>query len=92
MNSIINDEFEYALSSIELQKQSSSVAGSDAIIRDVWIQNFFQVMLQIEGLIDEYPYIAMDTEFPGTVYLPTNTDDEFEYNVIKANCDNLKLI
>ena len=92
MNSIINDEFEYALSSIELQKQSSSVAGSDTIIRDVWIQNFFQVKLQIEGLIDEYPYIAMDTEFPGTVYLPTNTDDEFEYNVIKANCDNLKLI
>ena len=49
-------------------------------------------MLQIEGLIDEYPYVAMDTEFPGTVYLPTNIDNEFEYNVIKANCDNLKLI
>lgn len=49
-------------------------------------------MQQIEGLIDDYPYIAMDTEFPGTVYLPTNTENEFEYNVIKANCDNLKLI
>ena len=37
-------------------------------------------------------FFHQDTEFPGTVYLPTNTENEFEYNVIKANCDNLKLI
>lgn len=39
MNSspIINDEYQYALSAIELAKQSSSTAGSEAIIRDVWI-------------------------------------------------------
>ena len=24
--------------------------------------------------------------------MPTNTENEFEYNMIKANCDNLKLI
>ena len=36
--------------------------------------------------------IKQDTEFPGTVYLPIDTENEFEYNVIKANCDNLKLI
>ena len=34
----------------------------------------------------------MDTEYPGTVYVPTNSENEFEYNMIRANCDNLKLI
>ena len=34
----------------------------------------------------------MDTEYPGTVYVPINSENEFEYNMIRANCDNLKLI
>jgi len=49
-------------------------------------------MDQIASLIDEYNYIAMDTEFPGSVYVPPNSDNEFEYQMIKGNCDNLKLI
>jgi CCR4-NOT transcription complex subunit 7/8 len=49
-------------------------------------------MEQIAQLIDEFNYIAMDTEFPGSVYVPPNSDNEFEYQMIKGNCDNLKLI
>ena len=49
-------------------------------------------MESIGGLVDEYNYISMDTEYPGTVYVPTNSENEFEYNMIRANCDNLKLI
>jgi CCR4-NOT transcription complex subunit 7/8 len=49
-------------------------------------------MDRISRLVHEYNYISMDTEYPGTVYVPTNTENEFEYNMIKANCDNLKLI
>lgn len=49
-------------------------------------------MDEIARLVDEFNYIAMDTEFPGTVYVPNNTENEFEYNMIKANCDHLKLI
>jgi len=26
------------------------------------------------------------------VYVPTNTESEFEYQMLKANCENLKLI
>lgn len=26
------------------------------------------------------------------MYVPPNTENEFEYNMIKANCDHLKLI
>mmetsp|Transcript_6157 Transcript_6157/g.10451 ORF Transcript_6157/g.10451 Transcript_6157/m.10451 type:complete len:367 (+) Transcript_6157:304-1404(+) len=51
----------------------------------------------ISTLVDDFNYISMDTEFPGTVYLPPilqNQDipHDFEYQMIKANCDNLKLI
>ena len=58
-------------------------------------------MDRISNLVHEFNYISMvslywlilkDTEYPGTVYVPTNTENEFEYNMIKANCDNLKLI
>ena len=71
------------------------------MIKDVWQHNFFQEMDRISRLVHEYNYISMvssiiltnqDTEYPGTVYVPTNTENEFEYNMIKANCDNLKLI
>jgi CCR4-NOT transcription complex subunit 7/8 len=62
------------------------------MIKDVWITNFFSSMDSISKLVDEYNYISMDTEYPGTVYVPINTENEFEYNMIRANCDNLKLI
>lgn len=38
---LINEDYQYALQAIELGKQSSSTNGADAIIRDVWISNFF---------------------------------------------------
>ena len=60
---LMNEDYHYTLQAIELNKQSSSTNGADAIIRDVWISNFFQVMQQIEGLIDDYPYIAMVSLF-----------------------------
>jgi len=60
----------------------------------VWLSNFFESMDTIERfLAADYNYIAMDTEFPGTVYVPTNKDsNEFIYQMIRGNCDNLKLI
>ena len=36
--------------------------------------------------------MIQDTEYPGTVYLPAETDIEFEYQMVRANCDHLKLI
>jgi CCR4-NOT transcription complex subunit 7/8 len=43
------------------------------MIKDVWLDNFFPAMEKISKLINEYNYISMDTEYPGTVYVPPNT-------------------
>lgn len=75
-----------------LMNERSSEVESGNQIKDVWLDNFFTEMEKVSSLIDEYPYISMDTEFPGTVYLPIDSENEFEYQIIRANCDNLKLI
>mmetsp|Transcript_21642 Transcript_21642/g.33295 ORF Transcript_21642/g.33295 Transcript_21642/m.33295 type:complete len:92 (+) Transcript_21642:13-288(+) len=57
---------------------------SNNMIQDVWFSNFFEAMDTIISLVDDYPYISMDTEFPGTVYIPhvmapQQFSNEFEY-------------
>ena len=37
----------------------------NAAIKDVWDGNVEEEIQVISGLIEEYNYIAMDTEFPG---------------------------
>ncbi|KAL4654339.1 hypothetical protein ACB092_01G371300 [Castanea dentata] len=69
---------------------------SDSIhIRDVWNDNLEHEFALIRGIVDDYPYIAMDTEFPGIVLRPIgNFKNSFDYNyqTLKANVDLLKLI
>lgn len=61
-----------------MQESTTSVT-SDGCIKDVWLSNFFTCMDQISKLVDDFNYISMDTEYPGTVYVPPNTGGEFEY-------------
>ena len=37
-------------------------------------------------------YVAMDTEFPGTVYKSMNSQDYEQYSLVRDNCNQLKLI
>lgn len=61
-------------------------------IREVWASNFEQEIMIITELIDKYPYIAMDTEFPGTIHSANSKLKDGTYQGIKANVDDLKLI
>ena len=62
------------------------------IIKEVYDYNFVEELRVISELIEEYNYIGMDTEFPGTVYNVRNLTNDFYYKTLKLNVDKLKLI
>lgn len=64
-------------------------------ICDVWQCNMYEEFRNIRQVVRHYPYIAMDTEFPGVVAKPIGTfksNTEFTYQMIRCNVDMLKLI
>ncbi|KAJ3546428.1 hypothetical protein NMY22_g2053 [Coprinellus aureogranulatus] len=66
-----------------------------ARIRDVWAPNLEIEMRNIREAIDRYPYIAMDTEFPGVVARPIGafkSASEHHYQTMRCNVDLLKII
>ncbi|KAI9824742.1 MAG: hypothetical protein M1832_001568 [Thelocarpon impressellum] len=64
-------------------------------IRDVWRGNLAQEMAILRGLVERYPYISMDTEFPGIVARPMGTfttKADYHYQTLRCNVDLLKMI
>ncbi|KAG6853569.1 hypothetical protein C0991_003165 [Blastosporella zonata] len=64
-------------------------------IRDVWAPNLDAEMRIIREIIENYPYIAMDTEFPGVVARPIGafkTSSDYHYQTMRCNVDLLKII
>ncbi|XP_022766995.1 probable CCR4-associated factor 1 homolog 11 [Durio zibethinus] len=71
------------------------------VIRSVWSDNLESEIELIRSIIDGFPIISMDTEFPGIVVRPTSpSGDQYvrpgnataHYRSLKANVDLLKLI
>ena len=81
---------------IEIPQQKSKSSDNNALdktgIIEVYQENFIEELKNLSALIEDYNYIGMDTEFPGTVYSIKNMCDDFYYKSLKTNVDNLKLI
>uniref|UniRef100_F1KRQ7 poly(A)-specific ribonuclease n=1 Tax=Ascaris suum TaxID=6253 RepID=F1KRQ7_ASCSU len=64
-------------------------------IRDVWANNLEEEFARIREVIREYPFVAMDTEFPGVVATPLGqfkSKEDFNYQQVSCNVNMLKLI
>lgn len=77
-------------------KEMSLLPKNDLIeIREVWNDNLEEEFALIRDIVDEFPYIAMDTEFPGIVLRPVGNfknSNDYHYQTLKDNVDMLKVI
>jgi CCR4-NOT transcription complex subunit 7/8 len=74
---------------------SVTPSGETLRVREVWEDNLEQEMEIVRQVIDKYPYVAMDTEFPGVVVRPVGNfknSSEYHYQTLRCNVDMLKLI
>eukprot|EP00762_Andalucia_godoyi_P008510 ANDGO_05775.mRNA.1 Poly(A) ribonuclease pop2 len=64
-------------------------------IREVWAFNLDREIDVIASLLPRYPFISMDTEFPGIVAKPAGyfrSPTDRVYQTVRCNVNNLKLI
>lgn len=64
-------------------------------IRDVWGYNLDDEFAKMREILEKYPYIAMDTEFPGVVARPIGefkSSSDYQYQLLRCNVDLLKII
>ncbi|KAK3032752.1 hypothetical protein RJ639_034901 [Escallonia herrerae] len=79
-----------------------SELGSKAVeVREVYSDNLVSEFELIRNLVDRYPYVSMDTEFPGVIFRhPVDPTKPYyrqrqpsdQYRVLKSNVDSLNLI
>ncbi|KAF2114803.1 ribonuclease H-like domain-containing protein [Lophiotrema nucula] len=78
-----------------LGRGQDGAKGMNARIRDVWRGNLHQELDLLRALVDQYPYISMDTEFPGVVARPIGdfpSKASYHYQTVRCNVDLLKII
>lgn len=65
------------------------------IIKNVWQENLEEEFMNIQTLLPRFPYVAMDTEFPGIVARPLGnfrSQAEYLYASLRCNVDMLRII
>lgn len=61
-----------------------TVNGETLRVREVWADNLAEEISIIRDIVEDYPYVAMDTEFPGVVARPVGnfkSSREYHYKV-----------
>lgn len=82
----------------ELEHAAQTAAGMPVVetsIRDVWNYNLDEEFARIRETLERYPYMAMDTEFPGVVARPIGefkSSSDYQYQLLRCNVDLLKII
>ena len=64
-------------------------------IREVWAHNLEDEFRHIRQVVQQFNYVAMDTEFPGVVARPIGefrSSADYQYQLLKCNVDLLKII
>ncbi|XP_069691863.1 CCR4-NOT transcription complex subunit 7 isoform X1 [Periplaneta americana] len=64
-------------------------------IRDVWGHNLEEEFRTIRQVVQQYHYVAMDTEFPGVVARPIGefrSTADYQYQLLRCNVDLLRII
>ncbi|KAL3587108.1 hypothetical protein D5086_013975 [Populus alba] len=59
-------------------------------IREVWNDNLEEEFALIREIVDQFNYVAMDTEFPGVVLRPVGNFkniNDYNYQTLKDNVD-----
>jgi len=73
----------------------SFIQPAHSYIRDVWHDNLETELASIREMIVSYPYISMDTEFPGVVAKPVGSfrsSSDYHFQTLRCNVDLLKII
>ncbi len=55
-------------------------------MREVWQENLDEELEIIRNVVDDYPFLAMDTEFPGVVARPVGpfkNSGEYHYQTLR---------
>ncbi|KAI0105488.1 CAF1-domain-containing protein [Nemania sp. FL0031] len=77
------------------ERAARTGGGAKGRIREVWRHNFEEEMAVLMELAEDFPYIAMDTEFPGIVGRPMGNfrgKSDYHYQCLRVNVDMLKVI
>ncbi|RWS24910.1 CCR4-NOT transcription complex subunit 7-like protein [Leptotrombidium deliense] len=64
-------------------------------IKEVWSNNLEEEFRTIRKIVQKYPFVAMDTEFPGVVARPIGefrSTSEYQYQLLQCNVNLLKII
>uniref|UniRef100_A0A7S1J9X5 poly(A)-specific ribonuclease n=1 Tax=Eutreptiella gymnastica TaxID=73025 RepID=A0A7S1J9X5_9EUGL len=80
---------------INSQQNHTSKKKDAACIKDVWASTLVDEMQKVSEMIDKFPYVSMDTEFPGVVVHPVGnytTANTVHWKTIQCNVNILKII